>query len=116
MEDRSKRFAVGAVGLQRKFVARPELWDVARQLARAATSTGANHRAMRRARSLREFAAKLQIVCEEIDESTYWLDLIAELAPDLSDDISGLHREALELRAIFAKARSTTRRKLQDAP
>ena len=52
---------------------------------------------MSRSRSAREFAAKLQIVCEEVDEACYWL-------------------EAKELRAIFAKARSATRAKLKPSP
>lgn len=90
----------------------PELWDAARQLVRAATGTGANHRAMRRARSFKEFAAKLQIVCEEVDESAYWLDVILGAAPELQGKLETIRRESVELRSIFAKARATTRRKL----
>ncbi len=41
------------------------------QLLRAATSVGANYRAVRRARSGADFIAKLKIVEEECDESVY---------------------------------------------
>jgi len=72
---------------------------------------------MRRARSTKEFASKLQIVNEEIDESAHWLDVLAELAPELCPDrladVRPLLAESRELRSIFAKARSTTRRTLE---
>ena len=41
------------------------------QLARSATSVGANYRAACRSRSRAEFAAKLGIVAEEADESLF---------------------------------------------
>ena len=46
---------------------------LANQLARSATSVGANYRAASRARSRAEFASKLGTVAEEADESLYWL-------------------------------------------
>jgi four helix bundle protein len=39
---------------------------------------GANYRAACRARSKREFIAKLGTVEEEADESAYWIELITE--------------------------------------
>ena len=80
-------------------------------MTRAASSVGANHRAMRRARSLKEFAAKLQIVVEEVDETCYWIELIREAHGD-EPRLLALYEEAAELRAIFAKAKATTTRKL----
>jgi four helix bundle protein len=83
------------------------------QLLRAAGSVSANHRAARRARSLKEFAAKLQIVNEEIDEAAHWLDLMNELAEPRPAGLATLKRESEELRAIFAKSRSTVRARMQ---
>jgi four helix bundle protein len=51
---------------------------LANQLARSATSVGANHRAACRARSRAEFASKLGTVAEEADESLYWIELIRD--------------------------------------
>lgn len=113
IEQRSKQFAIDTVLLTRRLSADRQLWDISRQLARAATSVGANHRAVRRARSLKEFAAKLQVVNEEIDETCYWLDLVRGLVTEPGPDLAALQREAVELRSIFAKARSTTRLKLR---
>ena len=66
---------------------------------------------MRRARSNREFAAKLQIVCEEIDESVMWLEVADATCKPLKQQITPLLAEALELRAIFSKSRSTYRKR-----
>src|SRR5215470_11897532 len=51
---------------------------LANQLARSATSVGANYRAVCRARSRAEFASKLGIVAEEAEKSLYWLELIRD--------------------------------------
>ena len=51
---------------------------IGKQLLRAGTSVGANYRAACRARSRREFIAKMGIVEEEADEAQFWLELIVE--------------------------------------
>ena len=81
------------------------------QLSDAATSVAGNHRAVRRSRSNKEFAAKLQIVNEEIDESVHWLETIQSTGACQSQDkLSELLSEGRELRSMFASARRTTRR------
>jgi hypothetical protein len=64
----------------------------------------------RRARSTREFAAKLQIVNEDVDEVVLWLEFVATLRSAIA--LGSCLQEARELRAIFAKARLTTRRRV----
>ena len=66
---------------------------------------------MGRSRSDKEFAAKLQIVCEESDESAHWLSILEKTNRDatLTASIVAALQEANELRNIFAKARQTTR-------
>jgi four helix bundle protein len=93
------------------FCYQPELRSTSQQLNDAAGSVAANHRAMGRSRSDKEFAAKLQIVCEESDESAHWLSLLEKTNRDasLAVPISAALQEANELRNIFAKARETTR-------
>ena len=61
---------------------------------------------------MKEFAAKLQIVNEESDECVLWLEMADQLCEPLRPDVQRLLAEARELRAIFAKARATTRRRL----
>ena len=86
---------------------------VGRQLAKSATSVGANYRACCNARSRLEFIARLGVVVEEIDETLYWLDLISGsrlLPPSHAEPVRA---EASELRAIFAKSLGTARANLK---
>jgi len=81
------------------------------QLTRSATSVGANHRASCRARSSREFFAKLSIAIEEADESWYWLELLRDLEySDNSEELNWLIKEAAEITKILATSRSNTKR------
>ncbi|HWF84363.1 MAG TPA: four helix bundle protein [Vicinamibacterales bacterium] len=82
---------------------------VGRQLAKSATSVGANYRGTCTARSRAEFIAKLGIVVEEADESVYWLDLIAKAGFLKLADVQTVVGEARELRAIFGKSLGTAR-------
>jgi four helix bundle protein len=87
------------------------MFSVVQQLSDAATSVAGNHRAVRRSRSNKEFAAKLQIVNEEIDESVHWLETIQTTGTCRAPDrLSELLSEGRELRSMFATARRTTRR------
>jgi four helix bundle protein len=112
LENRTKQFTVDVIKLCIRLEVLPGLRQLSWQLNDAAGSVGSNHRAMRRARSGREFAAKLQIVNEEIDEAAFWLEVAQAVHPSaLSGDLERLLGEAIELRSIFAKARSTMRRR-----
>jgi four helix bundle protein len=83
---------------------------LANQLARSATSVGANYRAACRARSRAEFASKLGTVAEEADESLYWLELIqvGDFVPEKR--IASLVSEADELTAFFTSGRRSASR------
>ena len=123
LEDRTKRFAIEVACLCAKLEGMRGLRQVAWQLADAAGSVASNHRAMRRSRSEREFAAKLQIVNEEVDESALWLEIALAVferngqgpvpnwtaSSATGGDLTTILREARELRSIFAKARATLR-------
>lgn len=51
---------------------------IAKQIVRSGTSSGANYRAACLAKSTNDFINKLKIVEEELDETLYWIELIAE--------------------------------------
>lgn len=82
---------------------------VGRQLAKAATSVGANYRAVCTARSDNEFIAKLCTVNEEADESVYWLELLERATLASPEILRSSLSEALELRAIFGRSLKTAR-------
>jgi four helix bundle protein len=82
---------------------------VASQLARSATSVGSNYIAACKARSRREFIAKLGVVNEEADESVNWLQVITAVPYLLRAQADPVLQEAIELRAIFARSLGTAR-------
>jgi four helix bundle protein len=77
------------------------------QLLRSATSVGANYRAVCRARSRREFIAKLGIVIEEADETLFWLELSSRLRLAEESELGKLANETEELLSIFVVSRAT---------
>jgi four helix bundle protein len=82
------------------------------QLSDAATSVGANYRAVCRSRSDEEFAAKIGQVLEESDESLFWLEICEERTLGERTTRKRLLQEADELTAIFVASSNTIRAKL----
>lgn len=111
--DRTKAFAIRMLRLVEAIPDGTTGRVVARQVARSATSVGANYRACCRARSRKEFISKMSIVIEECDESAYWLEIVrdADLLP--AARIEPLLEEANQLTAIFVKSRHTARTNLR---
>jgi four helix bundle protein len=101
LSDRTKRFALRIIRL---FVALPKT-DLARilgkQLLRSGTSIGANYREACRARSDAELIAKLGIVEQELDETMYWLELLAESDTVSAARLVELKQESEELMKII---------------
>src|SRR5580765_1251112 len=110
LQDRTKRFALRVLGLIDRLPNTIGGRVLANQLARSATSVGANYRAACRARSRAEFASKLGIVAEEADESLYWLELIGDGNFVPEKKIGSLLAEADELTAIFTAGRRSASR------
>lgn len=74
---------------------------IAYQIIKSGTSVAANYRAACRARSDKEFLAKMNIVLEESDETQYWLEIISAKRLLCDEDILPLLREANELTSIL---------------
>lgn len=85
---------------------------VINQIAKSATSVGANYRAVCRARSDREFVAKLNIVLEEADETQFWLEIIEEMNWIKQIELESIKKEANELVAIFVTTLKTVNNRL----
>jgi four helix bundle protein len=79
-----------------------------RQVLRSGTSVAANFREASRARSSAEFAAKLGIVEQELDETMLWIEVLAESAIVPEKKLALLRQEAEELlRIVIASIRKT---------
>lgn len=72
-----------------------------RQLLRSGTSDGANYHEAYRARSRAEFIAKTGDSLRELEETSYWLELIGDAKICTDESIAPLKNEANELTAIF---------------
>ncbi len=79
-------------------------------------STAANYRAACRARSHAEFLAKVCIVTEEVDETQFWLDIVASAGWVKPARLQPLIKEAGELTAIFTAARATAQKRERKRP
>jgi four helix bundle protein len=113
MKARTKKFALGVLSFVDLYErASPGDMTICTQLCEAATSVAANYCAACRARSRREFAAKLGVVLEEADESQFWLECGEARHLGRSDLRNAVLRESTELTAIFTAANVTVRRSL----
>ncbi len=109
LKARTKAFALAIVRLVDTLTRRGATEVIARQLLRAATSVAANYRSARRARSRKEFLAKMGIVEEEADESAFWLELLLEAGLVNSARVTQLRDEAGQLVAITIASIRTAR-------
>ena len=108
LKQRTKTFAVDVVRFVQK-LPRAQTDVLGRQLLRSGTSVAANYRSARRARSRREFLAKMGIVEEEADESSFWLELLVDSGLTDSAEAQRLRVEADELVAIVVSSIRTAR-------
>src|SRR5438132_1509783 len=109
LRERTKVFALAIVRLVDALPKGRAADVIGRQLLRAGTSVAANYRSARRARSRKEFLAKMGIVEEEGDESAFWLELLLEAGLVSSAGVSDLRDEAKQLVAITIASIRTAR-------
>ncbi len=109
---RTKKFAIDVIKFCDSLKAYKASSVITYQLVKSATSTGANYRAACQARSKNEFFSKICIVVEEVEEASYWLEIIeeAKLSKEKTD-LEYLLKEAEELTKIMAKAKASTNNK-----
>lgn len=107
MKLRTRQFGLRVIRLVRALEKSVVGSIIGRQLLRSETSVGANYRAVCRARSDREFVAKLSIVIEESDESAYWLELIIDDEMLPKSQVEALLQESNELTAMMVSSRKT---------
>jgi four helix bundle protein len=107
MKARTHRFSVGVLRLVQAIPERTETRRLKDQLVGAACGVNLNWRAACRARSHKEFAARLGTTLEEADEAEECLDLVHDAHMHAGDELQSLRAESKELRSIFAKATAT---------
>jgi four helix bundle protein len=115
LRGRTKRFAFDILALVKIVPPGLAAEAVARQLVRSGPGICANHRAAGRARSLKEFVARLSVALEETDETEFWLEALLECALAPRPRVEPCLREVPELRAILYASVQTARTRARRA-
>lgn len=112
LKTRTRQYSLSIINLVEKLPVTVSSKVVAYQIAKSGTSIGANYRAVCRARSDREFIAKMEIVLEEADETLFWLEIIAEKQWIEKSVIDKIWKEGNELTAIFVSSLKTVKSRI----
>ena len=112
LKERTKEFALRIIKMYSSLPKSTEAKVLGTQVLRSGTSVGANYREASRGRSKAEFIAKMGDCLKELDETTYWFDLLIEGNILPKNKLSGLLQESKELTAIFVTIIKNTKKNL----
>jgi four helix bundle protein len=110
LRDRTKAFALRIIRMVCALPASLVGQVLGRQVLRSGTSVGAHYREAFRARSVAEFISKMEGGLQELDETAYWLELLADSGVVASQKLAALQTETDELIAIFTASVKTAKR------
>jgi four helix bundle protein len=123
LRERTKRFALRIIKLYVALPSRGVGKVLGLQVLKAGTSVGAHYREAQRAKSNADFISKIEGALQELDETGYWLELLAEGNVLPAKRLTALRQEVEELVSILvtivkkvkAKGRLRTKQKLPAA-
>ena len=98
---RTKDFSLRIVKMFAALPKTEEARVLGRQALRSGTSVGANFREAHRSRSNAEFVAKVGDSLKELEETSYWLELLTESKIVPATKLSALQDECNQLLAIL---------------
>jgi four helix bundle protein len=101
LKQRTKAFALRIIRLYSALPNTTVAQVLGKQILRSGTSVGAHYREAHRARSTAEFVSKLNGGLQELEETAYWLELLAESETIELSRLTLLSQEADELTAIL---------------
>jgi four helix bundle protein len=108
---RTKDYAPSVIRLFAELPKRTETQVIGRQLLRSGTSVGAQHREATRAKSNLDFISKIEGSLQELEESEYWLELLAESGFASEERLVSVKKETGELKGIFVSIVRNTKAK-----
>ena len=111
LRGRTKQFALRIVRLDVALPKTTEAQVIGKQLLRSETSVGAHDREAMRARSNAEFISKIEGGLQELEESSYWMELLSEANIVPSSRLLDLQQESTELTAILTACTKNAKRK-----
>jgi four helix bundle protein len=109
LKHRTKAFGIAAVKFGRSLPTDAITGHFALQLAKSATSVGANYRSSCRAKSRADFISKMTTVEDEGDEALFWLEVLVETETVPKEAVAPLIDEADQLVRIVVASINTAR-------
>ncbi|MCW5876872.1 MAG: four helix bundle protein [Anaerolineales bacterium] len=101
LSSRTRRYALGIIRLYSLLPKSTELQVIGRQMLRSGTSAGAHYAEGQRSKSNKDFISKLEGGLQELEETLYWLDLLAEIYKAKPETVEAIRKETSEPIAIF---------------
>ncbi len=112
LQERTHEFFLNVIRFTKTVSASAVADEIVPQLLASAGSTASNYRACCKARSKKEFIAKVGIAAEEADESLGWLMALRDAGMGDAAQVGRLIQEADELTSILVKSGATASRNL----
>ena len=113
---RTKAFALRIIRLYAALPKSVESQVIGKQVLRSGTSVGAHYREACRSRSNAELISKIEGGLQELEETSYWLELLAESNIVPQAKLDNLRSEANELTAILVTCVKAVKRKKLHTP
>jgi four helix bundle protein len=98
---RTKRFALSVIRMYCDLPKCTEAQVMGKQVLRSGTSVGAHYREALRARSSAEYVSKIEGGMQELEETMYWIELLADSELISEETAAAIWNESDELMAIF---------------
>jgi len=114
LKTRTKAFALRIIRLYAALPKSVEAQVIGKQVLRSGTSVGAHYREGARARSTAEFISKVEGGLMELEESGYWLELLAEAKIVPLNRLAPLQDEIGQLTAILVTCIKNAKEKLKE--
>lgn len=102
IRERTFQFALATFRICERINEVEKQFIITKQLARSASSVGANVREARNAESKNDFIHKLSIALKECDESIYWIELLIELSKSKKEELMELRGESYQIMKILS--------------
>ena len=110
LKNRTKTYALRVIQLYQVLPKSGEAQVLGKQILRSGTSVGAQYREACRAKSPADFISKMEGSLQELDETGYWLELLAESKIVPAERLIDLQKENDELTAIFVASVKTAKK------
>jgi len=102
IRERTFQFALQTFRICEQINETEKQFIITKQLARSASSVGANVREARNAESKNDFIHKLSIALKECDESIYWIELLKGLSKSKEQELMTLEDESNQIMKILS--------------